>query len=204
MPFIPIPDGVKVCMRFNNCDQLACNVFHVKVTEEITEAVLNAIGAIFKNWWVTSMKPNVPPDISLEAVEVTDASVSGGLGVEYTTGLPVTGSNSNPPMPQNVTAAVKLTTGHTGRSYRGRSYVVGLPNSFRDNKGHLTSAAQTAIDTAYEALIDALQAATWDLAIASLYSGGAPRAAGILTPVIAASVNLALDSQRRRLPERGA
>lgn len=204
MPFIPASNGVRVCMRFDNSGQLACNVFYVKVEDPIDATLLNQIGAAFVDWWDTNMKSITAPQISLQAVEVTDAEVSGGVGVEYTTGLPLNGTNAANCYPQNVTAAVKLSTGMVGRSRRGRSYVIGMPVGSANLAGFLTPTAQSNIDTAYEALISMLQALDWPLVIASFVSGGAPRLAALLTPVIAASVNLAIDSQRRRLPERGA
>lgn len=204
MPFVPTPDGVKVCLRYNNQGQLSCNIFHVKVEEEITATLLNGIGAFFANWWITNMKPLTANATSLQAVEVTDVSVEGGQGIEYTTGLPSVGTDGGANMPQNVTVTTKLTTGMTGRSQRGRSYFVGLPQSFVAAGGFLSNAGQAAIDAAFEALITGLATNSWPLAIASLVHNGVPRVTGQLTEVIAASVNLALDSQRRRLPERGA
>lgn len=204
MPFIPANNGVKVCMRFDNAGQLACNIFYLLVEDVIDAALLESIGATFKNWFNVTQKLNVSNSTSLQAIEVTDASVAGGVGIEYTTGLPISGTNTNGNLPQNSTVSIKLSTGRTGRSYRGRSYMVGLPRDNVTATGFLTTGAQAAIDASYETLIDSLQALTWPLVVASFHALGVPRAAAVLTPVLSAAVNLALDSQRRRLPERGA
>jgi len=205
MAFIPVRDGVKVCLRFNAAGQQACNVFFVKVVDIITETLLNDIASAFKLWWDNELQQVTNLNTSLEAIEVTDASVEGGMGIEYTTGLPLAGINSSGDLPNNVTIATKLATGFTGRSRRGRKYHVGLAQDALDtDSNHVTSAFQSFMDAAYNTLIDALITAGWNLIVASFTSGGAPRTEALVTEVTNATTNAAIDSQRRRLPERGA
>ena len=211
MPFIPVPNGVRVCLRFAKAGQQVCNVFYVDAHGAITLTTLNQVGSIFKTWWNTYMQPITGSDTSLQAIEVVDASESGGIGIEYTTGLPLTGASSGSALPNNVTVASKLTTGRTGRSYRGRSYFNGLTDTnLQADQQHITTTMQGVLDAAFDQLISALISQTLNLAVASLYSGvdvnhkPIPRSSGVLTDIIGASTNLTLDSQRRRLPERGS
>jgi len=99
--------------------------------------------------------------------------------------------------------STKLTTGFSGRSKRGRQYFIGLVNTQLADPNHLLTGMVTALQTAYSALIDAISDAGWTMVIASFISGGSPRITAELTEVISSSVNATLDSQRRRLPERG-
>lgn len=205
MPFIPVPNTAKVCMRYSQAGQQICNVFHVEAPDPLDVARLNDIAAVFWNWFNTDVKGSVSNALTLEAIEVTDLTTAGGIGIEYTTGLPLSGTLTDGALPNNVTLAVKLTTGMTGRSHRGRSYFPGLTlGSITSDRNHVTSGAQSAIDLAFDALIDNLVTEGVKLVITSLFSGGVPRTTGVNTEVIDASVNATLDSQRRRLPERGA
>lgn len=205
MAFIPTPNGVKVCMRYSKAGQQVCNVFHVDVGATPTLADLNTIGAAFKDWWVAKVKAYQSEDVTLEAIEVTDISALGAPGIEYNTGLPQSGTPGAPAMANNVTVASKLSSGRTGRSFRGRSYFVGLtPAYVTADAQHINPTMVTAFNAMWEDLLARLVAAGFELAILSLVDHGAPRAAGLLTAVQTVITNTTLDSQRRRLPERGA
>lgn len=205
MAFIPVPDGIKVCMRFTKAGQQVCNVFYVTTTSTVDDTFLDGLGAALKTWWTSNVGPGVSSDVALQAIELTDASVSGGLGIEYTTGLPVSGSSSGTALPNNVTLAIKLASGLTGRSNRGRQYLIGLPaNSLDTDQNHVSSAAQSAIKGWYDSLISDIVAYGAQLVIASFFTGGAPRTTAVTHEVGSVSVNPTIDSQRRRLPERGS
>lgn len=205
MTFTPTPNGVKVCLRFLKAGQQVCNVFHVDAGATVTSTILNSIGAAFATWAISSYVPLMSNDIQLEAVEVTDISESGGLGIEYTTGLPVSGSAGLNPMPNNDTVAAKLTTGRTGRSYRGRTFWNGLPEqALSADRQHLTTAYHDQMVVAIRELITSLVALGFKLAVLSLFANKLPRASGVMTEIVDTTVNTTLDSQRRRLPERGS
>lgn len=211
MPAIPIPDGVTAIMKYTKAGQLCANVFHVRVPTTPDVAMLNTIGQIFRDAWLLKLQPYTSADVTLTSIEVLDAATPGGLGVEYTTGLPEAGVSASAALPNNVTIATKLSTGRVGRSYRGRFYFLGIPEAYLStDKQSLLPVVQTALNDFVNELISNLQLSSMSLAVASLYSGvdvnhkPIPRTAGILTDVIGSSVNATLDSQRRRLPERGS
>lgn len=204
MAFIPVPNGIKVCMRFTQAQQQVCNVFYVTSSAAITTGLLDDVGTAIKNWWATNVQASTCTNVSLDAIELTDMTAPGGIGIEFTTGLPLLGTNTDLPLPNNVTLATKLSTGLTGRSHRGRQYYVGLPSGdLRGDRQGVTTATQAAIKGFYDALLSDLVAAGVELVVASFFSGGAPRATAVTTPVTDFFVNATLDSQRRRLPERG-
>lgn len=210
MPFIPIPNGIKVCMRFTKAGQQCCNVFYVKTPNPPDTTLLNTIGSVFKTAWNANLQGYTSQDVTLDAIEVTDQSVAGGIGIEYTTGLPLTGNTTLGAMPNNVTIATKLLTGLTGRAHRGRFYMIGVPaTEVATDKQHISTTLRTQLMNFVEVLAADLITEGLELVIASLYQGvdankkPIPRTSGILTTVIGEAVNLTLDSQRRRLPERG-
>lgn len=205
MAFIPTPNGVKICLRMTKAGQQVCNVFHVKVATAPTMAELEVIAGIFISTWQTYLQNVTASDVSFDAVEATDISVAGGLGVEVTSGLPLVGTSIGGPMPNNVTVATKLTTGMTGRSHRGRSYDIGLTeNNITADRQHITAGLIAVFTDYFTNLISALAGNSTPLAVLSLFADKLPRAAGVLTNITNSSTNATLDSQRRRLPERGS
>jgi hypothetical protein len=204
MPFIPTPGGIKVCMRFTKAGQIVCNVFHVQTDNPPDVAMLELIASIFKTAWVTHLQGLTSSDVTLTAIEVTDISTSSGLGIEYTDGLPLAATNNSGATPNNVTVATKLTSGLTGRSRRGRSFMIGVPvGMLSGDKQHVVQQLIDGLNAFIEDVAATLITESLKLAILSLFTGGAPRSNGVLTEVLGSSVNDTLDSQRRRLPERG-
>lgn len=202
MAFIPIPRGVRVCMRYRKDGQMVCNVYHVRVANANPSlADLQAVGNVFAAWWNNTLQANMPNFVTLEAIEVRDASAQGQEGLDIPIGE--AGSISSTALPNNVTFVIKLLTGLAGRSFRGRSYWPGVSSQMLATQNTITTTFAAVVQDVFEELIGLLAAEAFELAIASLFNNGQPRAAGVLTPVIGASVNLTLDSQRRRLPERG-
>jgi len=212
MPTLPpVPDGIRVVMKFTIAGQQCRNVFHVRSDVTIDEALLTTCAATFKNAWIDRLQGFTNALLTFDAVEVTDISVVGGSGIEYTTGLPQTGNTSLAALPNNVTVATKLTTGHVGRSYRGRSYFNGMGQlQLSTDKQHINPDVASQIALFFADLLENLPTDGLHLGIASLYSGvdsdgkPIPRTAPFITDVIGASTNLTVDSQRRRLPERGS
>lgn len=104
--------------------------------------------------------------------------------------------------PNNVTWAMRFTTGATGRSARGRMFVVGLPANRIDvpTQTILTTYANnwvTAIDTTRLAAAGA----GWTFCIVSRFTEGAPRDTGVYRVVTGIGYHdQILDSQRGRLP----
>jgi hypothetical protein len=204
MAFIPVPNGIKVAMRFSQAGQELVNVFYVTTVDTVDASWLLGLCAAIKSWWVANLQSGVTSTVGLQEITATDASVDGGTGVSYTSGLPLFGTDAGGPLPNNVTLAVKLMSGLTGRSHRGRKYLVGMPaNKLTTDTNHVSSAYQTAIKSAYDLLISDLLVYGAQLVIASFTSGGVPRTTAEVSDVITTSVNATVDAMRRRLPERG-
>lgn len=205
MTFVPTLDGVRICMRFSQEGQQVCNVYHVIDEDAATPARLMAIAEVFKDWWDTNVRPATSNTVSLQAVEAKDISAEFGVAVENTTGLPLAGAVVGQ-LPNSVTLAVKHITGFMGRSFRGRTYHIGLaPASLEPTDANfVTPAVQAQISGFYNTLRTELFTFGVNLAVLSLVEGGNPRLAGLLTPIISSAANRAIDNQRRRLPERGS
>lgn len=140
------------------------------------------------------------PNVVLQSIRAVDIGVAGGgVTVLDTTGLPAAGTaGSTGNMPNNVTIAISLRTGHAGRSHRGRIYHVGMYAGQLDSTAQqLSSGALAAFQTNYTALMNQLSACgggtLCQLAVASWKLLSA-------FPVTGIQIDPYLDSQRRRLP----
>lgn len=204
MAFIPVENTAQVRMQFLYAGQRCENVYHVENTGAWDVASLQDLGDAFIDWWDTELKAFMPATGSLEQVVLRDLTTEAGIAVERTTGLPLVGTNGSPQLPNNVTVAVKWSTGLAGRSFRGRTYHIGMPeNSTVDNT--VSSGPLADLLAAYDALIGVPPAVNPDysLVVVSLFHANAPRVAGVTTPILDSSIDPTIDSQRRRLPGRG-
>lgn len=204
MPFIPVPNGVQAEIRYLQQDQRIENTFwFLTPGANPTPTDLQSITDFLWNWWQDEIQPIQSNFVLLREIYVTDQSDAAGETNTYSPASTTTGANANEPMPNSTTIAISLRTAKRGRSYRGRSYVVGLTRNQVVNS-NLTSAAGTAWVAAYDALISGAAAGGYQLCVCSRFAGGDPRPAGVLTPVTDALItDFTIDSQRRRLPGRG-
>jgi hypothetical protein len=211
MAFIPVPETAEVRMQFTQANQKVENVYHVRRQGAWTQEDLTSLANIFGQWWLSAASPPVTHELVLTQVVATDISQAGGMSVLGTTGLPAPGDQGAGGYPNNVTLAIKWGTGLAGRSFRGRTYHLGLPLGQVLPDGTVSPAHLELIRAGYDALRTALDNATIgvEFVVVSRYSGvdvnhkPIPRAEGITTPISGVSVENVTDSQRRRLPGRG-
>lgn len=204
MPPLNIPGGVKIAMHFTYLNQKVENVYHVMNNlPNPGEVQLHLIANTFKNWWTTEMRGLCSNQLTLREVTAGE-TVPGGVAVLETDGLPNSGNSSDNPMPGNVTLAVKWGTGLAGRSFRGRTYHLGMTIG-QCQGDQVTTAALTAIQAAYNALRTALDNALVgvEFSVLSTQHNKAWRDPAIMTPITGLAIDPDLDSQRRRLAGRG-
>lgn len=203
MEFIPVEDTLRVSVVGEQSGQIVVNTYHVRATTPWTPIEALGVGGIFAGWLATELAPLQTSELTWEKIVLRDLTEQNGLSVEYTATFPIPGGYSgDPALPNNVTVAVKWGTGYSGRSYRGRTYHLGMTSDqVVDN--NITTAARAALKDAYQALIDVITLGGYELVVCSLYTDKLPRSLGLTTPINEVSVNPVVDSQRRRLPTRG-
>lgn len=204
MPFVEVPNTVEVVPQFTYDLQKVANVHHVEKGSAWTTADMEAVAAAYIEWWDTTMKTGyAPTTLSLNSVIVRDLTTQSAPALEFTIGLPLVGTVAAA-LPNHVTAAVKWITALRGRSFRGRTYHIGLAEGHVLNN-QLAIAVINGLLAAYEGLQAALEGtpAGGDMVVVSKYTGGAERDTGVTTPIIGVSLDSTVDSQRRRLPGRG-
>lgn len=199
----PTENVAEVTMSFSQDGQILMNKHHYLNTAGWDAGSLNNLGTAIVEWWTDNLQEHIPSVISLDAVEVVDLTEDSGLGISVTEGLPVPGTGTGTALPNNVTLAIKKGTGFVGRSFRGRTYHIGLT----EQQVTGNTVGSTVLDTlrdAYDALKEPLGALIpVDLCVLSEYADGAQRTAGICTVVTGIGIDPTVDSQRRRLPGRG-
>ena len=179
-------------------------MLYVKSGAGVTNADADRIEGVFASWWTNTYRANISSNCSLILIVLDALDAINGLHREYTTGWTVAGGNATVALPGGTTTAAKHATGVRGRSFRGRSYVVGLAQNDVAS-GLVVVARRDAIQAAFNTLRTnlAADAAGDQLVVVSFMENGVWRAQGVATPVVSSSAHQNVDSQRRRLIGRG-
>jgi hypothetical protein len=193
---------------------IAENVFGVHNTGVWTPTTLATLAAVFNTWNDTAVGGHSPyeardEESSLLQTEARDLTTqSSPVVIVPYPGAHSAGGDVSGDVPNGLTKAFTARTGLSGRSQRGRTFVVALAQSSID----VTDANLVSLTTAndYVAWFNALIVdvstanAAWDLCVISRFHNGAPRGAGVTTPITSYGYsNLYLDYQRRRAPGHG-
>ncbi len=193
--------------------QIIENTFHVQKSSPFLVADLVVLANAFDLWdstgatrWQLSRKAEcLLTQIKTRALDTSSSPV-------YIFVLPVSrggAAGSGGALPGNCTFCLTLQTGLAGRSQRGRIYLPGLSTGdlqAAPNQSLVTAARANIYVASLNALVSQIAAlsASHKLVVTSYRTGGAWRSSGVNSVVLnAAYADLAVDSQRRRLPGRG-
>jgi len=205
MEFVPAP-GVAQCeLRFLMDGQRVENIVYFDLGTDPAPVLFNELAQELWDWWAAEMRPLLAPQISLQEVFITDLTSATSETYTYVGGSgPIAGTAAGAALPSNVAACISFRTGGRGRSSRGRNYVAGLIEAdVTMNTVDPTTAA--ALVTAYSELLGAPAITDGVWSVVSRVSGGVPRETALVQPITAAIMtDRTVDSQRRRLPGRGA
>jgi hypothetical protein len=201
MPFVPVVNAVEVTVKYLYRQQICENVLGFLDNDGLptTDDLINLL-SLLQGWLNDEYMPFLSDDVvglALHARSLTTVS-SPVADSAFTT----TGGIAVPGDPNNVTLAVSFRTGIPGRSFRGRSYIIGVPSD-QIAENTVSPTFLSNMLTAYAALPPIL-GTMWSHAVLSRFTGGAPRVSGVASPVTSyLFTDNIVDSQRRRLPGRG-
>lgn len=201
MAFVPVPATIKCSLFYTMQGIQAMNRIHVGVGSSLpTEADCATVAAAVANWWLSNCQALVPTTTSLRAVEAISIAEQNGPQATFSAGLPAAGTVISPALPNNVTVAVSLRTGLTGRSARGRWFWVGLSEG-QVVENEVSAGPLASIVAAMDALIGVIDGLAADPLIISYVANGVPRPGGPVKFIItdALVVDSIVDSQRGRL-----
>jgi len=202
MPFQRVPYAVEVNWIWDYLGKPLQNSPNFQTTAVgYTVAAKQALASAVDSWVHTQMKPLVADDITYLRTEVR------GLNTEFDT-VEIDFDNAGPGFrvgamnPLNVALSIKLGSGLTGRSARGRMF------TFGSNEGDLNVANRQTFGVTYrnawvlaiQTLFTAAAAMGWTPVVVSRFHEGVKRPEAItfaITQVVLADINV--DSQRQRL-----
>ncbi len=210
MAFQPCPETAEVRLQGQMYGQLIENVFHVRVSTSPTLSDLTTIANTVNDWATGTYANHMSNDLHWTQLVVTDLNVPGG--VQYIKDMSGEGGGTiDARVKTNQdTFAVSFKTGLSGRSYRGRVYVLAVPSGYYNTANTLDPLNAAAYVALFITLKEDLDTATFPLGVLSRYNKDAvptpphKRTEGLLTDVVTITTkDNIVDSQRRRLPGRG-
>jgi len=202
--FVPAPGCVRVILAAYAGDGRAYNFiwFHSSGSWTTYDPFLEMTRQEYLNfrleeWWSYYMTPLQNDATRLIYIRSRLQDVEDRPNVQRDVDLLGALSGATPP---NAALVATLRTGFTGRSYRGRFYMGGIPSSW------LVTGVPNIIYDAYVAdFLDAMAALgglaplLWKHVVVSHFADGAERESAVISPVTEYTANARIDSQRRRL-----
>jgi hypothetical protein len=204
--FQPAPDCVQVTVEGSLDGQLTINdlFFRSQIGPRTPADVLFLTQAI-RDWYIDAVVPNL--NHNWEGRVVKGRGLSSPNPITALAGMvDVVGALTGDQLPNNCTMAVHFGTGMAGRSFSGRNYVPVLDRDFVIGNV-IDSAWANDIVLAYMQLVfpGAVVPDGWIWVIISRVQGGVRPAEALFHEITSVSVvDRIVDSQRRRLPGRGA
>lgn len=200
--FVPFPNVAQFNLCFSQYGQKMQNVYHLLNDSPFDQVSMALACQLFKGWYDDHLKSVQSSSVTFTRIIARALDNDTSPAIEFTNGLPTTGSVPGLAYASNVTVAVKWGTAYAGRSYRGRTYHIGLWNETVSGNA-ITADNLATLTAAYQALLTALNASPWKLCVASRYHNKQARTTGVATEVSSVSIEANVDSQRRRLNGRG-
>lgn len=206
-PFIPAPGVLQLEAVSSVFGQFCENVFHVQFgSATVTPTDANMLAAIqaVEDWERNTAHTWQHAGVGYNVTRARDLTVQPGRVLEQVPATAINGVAAGDALPNNVSVAVTARTHFGGRSYRGRTYWMGLARSMTDGTNALTPTARSGLVSAMADLrTRLLEGAGATLVVLSFASNKFWRDTAVATPIINFSCDGVLDSQRRRLPGRG-
>lgn len=205
MAFIPVPNTCELLVIGSWVGQEIVTTFNFKFPSPITIGQMTAMAIQGVLSWQDHIMPQTSEKYGLTSVKCTDiSSATGSVGQSFP-GAPISGTVGGPSVNLNAAMVISEHTLLRGRSYRGRIYVPGIPQSDLANAGQMGDGARIAVIDAYTDFINDLEIAYSCVhVVVSRQQNNVPLTTGIATEIETYSANVDLDSQRRRLVGRGS
>lgn len=203
MAFQRVTDTAEIDIIYSMNGATVQNVFYAALVGGYTLANLDVLAAAVDAQVQGTWKALQPIDAVYIRTEVRGLAAENDLVTSNNTNTGP-GVDASAAIPNNVTLAVKKTSGFTGRSARGRTYWIGIP---RDK---LTNANENLLIASYVdfivAAVDSIRtaiigAALWTPVLVSRFAEGVQRDEGLLFPWAGSvAVDNQVDTLRGRLP----
>lgn len=203
MPAMPnVPGVYKVEMRFTDDNQQVENVYHCHPESNNNPASLSQVSDLFVGWYESFLRSKQGELVSLVEIVTTDLTTPSSPQLIVGLAANNNGQDTGGALPNNVTVCISWHTALRGRSYRGRTFHVGLTEPHIEGS-YLLAGEPEALAICYDQLRTTLAGNLVGLGVVSYRTNKTLRPEGIFTKYISVTVDNVTDSQRRRLPGRG-
>lgn len=205
MAFQPVGNGAEVVIKGINQGSECVTTFGFLGTVGFTLMDLGTLVENLRFAWSTYALPQLPT--TYEAFEAVGKGLRTSTDVEYSSPFPSGSSGllGAAALPNNVSLAVARKTGNVGRSNRGRVFWPAFTEA--DVAANEVTSARTLgiVNALNDIQVESEATGVFLMGIISRRTGGALRPTGVVLPVRSWTVvDRTVDSQRRRLPRRGA
>lgn len=203
MAFQSVPKTAEIDMLYTLQGVAVQNVFYAELPTVYSQADLQALADAVDLAWPATIQPDQAPDVAYVKTEVRGLEFQNDLVVESAVSAGV-GTHVGPSLPNNVTFAIKKTSGLTGRSARGRTFWIGIPRTELDplDENLLIALYASQIVADIDFIRSTINGVLlWDAVLVSRFTLSAKRPVGItFSWAGTTNVDLRVDTQRGRLP----
>jgi hypothetical protein len=199
MPLPPVTDCAKVVAEYELSSVPVVNVWHVHQSGGWSLPTLTTLEGYFHSWLTLEVLPDLSQDLILKKITCTDLGVV--AGAQYIGTHSDAGGDPTDSAPANVALVLSWRTPYIGRSFRGRSYMPGIPAHTVIDPQHVDPSEASGLQTAGNDLLTLLAGHTIELVVVSYFSAGAPRVTPIATPITRCICNNTIDTQRKRIKQ---
>jgi hypothetical protein len=166
--------------------------------------LINVANYFAGQFWL-DLRLTLSTSVQLVSVKSTDLTTAQGADhVSLPVGATAFGAVVAQAVPNNVALVVTQYTNKRGKSYRGRTYVPGMPITRIAGTIRVTNQQLADVLASFTRLVSGVTSLGMTLVVLSKFVAGLQRPSAVLTPVTTMAGNVSLDSQRRRLEGRGS
>jgi len=199
MPLPPVTDVAKIEIEYTLDSVPMVNVLHAHQTGGWSLATLTALQGYIYTWASLELMPDLSAQLILTGITCTDIGVVAGAQFAASHSFP--GGDAGDSLPANASLVMSWRTPYVGRSFRGRSYIPGIPAHTQINPQQVDPTEAAGLQTAGTDLLTVLAGHTIDLVVVSYFGSGIQRVTPIATPITRCVCNQQLDTQRKRLKQ---
>jgi len=199
MDFIPTPGCYKIVAQYlEDSGVVGVNVFNAIATGGSFDFNSALILSTFMGWYDAVGIAAITNNWALNQLEVRDVSVVDGR-VNFYNDLGVTqGTHAGTPDALGIAMTITWKTGFAGKSFRGRTFVLGLPEEERTGR-FWSDGIMASTQTVYDSLLGDFVDAGLPLVVVSKQRDGVALTTGVPTAIVSGRANKPVHKQWRRM-----